>query len=130
MPNSGAKRLIVSCMCFCLFSADTLQLFLSKSYKFILILWRRNCAGVFITEKKSYFQDKNIYLLDDIMSAVDINVARHIFNNCINGLLRNRTRILCTHNIQYLLCADHILVMENGRIKQQGKYSASVCADA
>jgi ATP-binding cassette subfamily C (CFTR/MRP) protein 10 len=73
------------------------------------------------------FQDKNIYFLDDIMSAVDVNVARHIFNKCISGLLRNKTRILCTHHIQYLLSADHILVMEDGRITQQGKYSASAC---
>jgi ABC-type transport system involved in cytochrome bd biosynthesis fused ATPase/permease subunit len=73
------------------------------------------------------FQDKNIYFLDDIMSAVDVNVARHIFHKCINGLLRTKTRFLCTHHVQYLLCADHILVMENGRITQQGKYSNSAC---
>jgi ATP-binding cassette subfamily C (CFTR/MRP) protein 10 len=61
------------------------------------------------------------------MSAVDANVARHIFDKCINGLLRSKTRILCTHHIQYLLSADHILVMENGRITQQGKYSDIAC---
>ncbi|GFG31607.1 hypothetical protein Cfor_03186 [Coptotermes formosanus] len=79
---------------------------------------------------RAVYQDKNIYFLDDIMSAVDVNVARHIFNKCISGLLRNKTRILCTHHIQYLLSADHILVMEDGRITQQGKYSAtSVLSD-
>ncbi|XP_021924384.1 multidrug resistance-associated protein 7 isoform X3 [Zootermopsis nevadensis] len=73
---------------------------------------------------RAVYQDKNIYFLDDIMSAVDVNVARHIFHKCINGLLRTKTRFLCTHHIQYLLCADHILVMENGRITQQGKPTA------
>lgn len=77
---------------------------------------------------RAVYADKNIYFLDDIMSAVDVNVARHIFNKCISGLMRNKTRILCTHHIQYLLSADHILVMENGRIMQQGK-PASVLSD-
>ncbi|XP_069682959.1 ATP-binding cassette sub-family C member 10 [Periplaneta americana] len=70
---------------------------------------------------RAVYQDKNIYFLDDIMSAVDVNVARHIFHKCINGILRSKTRILCTHHVQYLLSADNILVMENGKITQQGK---------
>ncbi|PSN57205.1 hypothetical protein C0J52_05033 [Blattella germanica] len=57
-------------------------------------------------------KDKNIYFMDDIMSAVDVNVARLIFHKCINGLLRNKTRILCTHHVQYLFSADKILPAE------------------
>ena len=56
------------------------------------------------------------------MSAVDVNVAHLIFHKCINGLLQNKTRILCTHHIQYLLSADILLVMDNGRITKQGMY--------
>ncbi|KAJ9574989.1 hypothetical protein L9F63_007846, partial [Diploptera punctata] len=70
---------------------------------------------------RAVYQDKNIYLLDDILSAVDVNVARLIFHKCITGLLQNKTRILCTHHIQYLLSADMVLVMDNGKITKQGK---------
>lgn len=70
---------------------------------------------------RAVYQDKAIYLLDDVLSAVDVNVARHIFQHCIMGLLRNKTRILCTHHVQYLFQADRIVVMDSGIIKQQGK---------
>lgn len=69
---------------------------------------------------RAIYQDKSIYLLDDILSAVDVRVAKHIFQNCIMGLLRNKTRIVCTHHIQYLIQADRIVVMEEGSFKQQG----------
>ncbi|KRT84878.1 ABC transporter ATP-binding protein, partial [Oryctes borbonicus] len=70
---------------------------------------------------RAIYQDKQIYLLDDIISAVDAKVARQIFQNCIMGILRHKTRILCTHHVRYLMHADKIVVMENGVIQQQGK---------
>ncbi|GLV33119.1 uncharacterized protein CBL_10466 [Carabus blaptoides fortunei] len=72
---------------------------------------------------RAVYQDKPIYLLDDIMSAVDPKVARHIYQHCIMNLLASKTRILCTHHTQYLVNADHVLVLEDGRIIQEGKPS-------
>ncbi|XP_076252825.1 ATP-binding cassette sub-family C member 10 isoform X2 [Rhynchophorus ferrugineus] len=72
---------------------------------------------------RAVYQDKNIYLLDDILSAVDTKVAKHIFQYCILGLLRTKTIILCTHHVQYLAYADRIVYMERGVIKKQGKPS-------
>jgi ATP-binding cassette, subfamily C (CFTR/MRP), member 10 len=69
---------------------------------------------------RAAYQDKSVYLLDDILSAVDPGVARNIFNNCIMGLLRYKTRILCTHNRTFLQKADWIVVLDNGMIKEQG----------
>lgn len=71
---------------------------------------------------RAVYQDRPIYLLDDIISAVDAHVAKHIFHQCILGLLRNKTVILCTHNVQYLSRADRIVVIENGTITKQGKF--------
>lgn len=67
-----------------------------------------------------FFQDKDIYLLDDPLAAVDANVGAHLFNECILGLLRSKTRILCTHHTKYLQEADVVVVMQNGRIKEYG----------
>ncbi|XP_066146983.1 ATP-binding cassette sub-family C member 10 [Euwallacea fornicatus] len=72
---------------------------------------------------RAVYQDKSVYLLDDILSAVDHNVAKHIFQNCILGLLKEKTKILCTHHVQFLIYADRILIIENGGIKRQGKPS-------
>lgn len=69
---------------------------------------------------RAVYQDKPIYLFDDIMSAVDRNVANHIYQNCIMKYLLSKTRILCTHHTQYLVNADHIIVMEDGAITEQG----------
>ncbi len=41
-----------------------------------------------------------LYLLDDPLSAVDAHVGRHLFDECICGLLGSRTRILVTHQLQ------------------------------
>jgi len=41
---------------------------------------------------RAVYQDTDVYLLDDTLSAVDAHVGKHIFNNVIgpDGLLRNK----------------------------------------
>lgn len=72
---------------------------------------------------RAVYQDKAAYLLDDILSAVDVKVAKHIFQHCLMGLLLNKTRILCTHHLQYLVHADKIGHLVNGVFKIIGKVS-------
>ena len=55
------------------------------------------------------------------MAAVDAHVGSHIFSQCIMGILKNKTRIICTHHTKYLWQADLVLVMENGTITAVGK---------
>ncbi|KAG1690982.1 Multidrug resistance-associated protein 7 [Nymphon striatum] len=69
---------------------------------------------------RAIYQDKDIYLLDDPFSAVDADVAKHIYDHCIRGLLRSKTLILSTHYIKFLHEADHVIALENGHIIQQG----------
>ena len=54
-------------------------------------------------------QDKEIYLLDDPLSAVDAHVATHLYTHCIMGLLRRKTRVLCTHHTRFLQEADCVI---------------------
>uniref|UniRef100_A0A671UTP6 Multidrug resistance-associated protein 4-like n=1 Tax=Sparus aurata TaxID=8175 RepID=A0A671UTP6_SPAAU len=61
---------------------------------------------------RAVYQDADIYLLDDPLSAVDAEVGRHLFDQCICGLLRNKPRILVTHQLQYLKAVDQILVLK------------------
>lgn len=41
---------------------------------------------------RAVYQDRDVYLLDDPLSAVDAHVGKHIFSNVIGptGLLRNK----------------------------------------
>ena len=69
---------------------------------------------------RAVYQDKEVYLIDDIFSALDVPVAVHIFKRCINGLLRNKSRVLCTHHPRFLGTASNIIVMDNGKITDSG----------
>ena len=46
-----------------------------------------------------------MYLLDDPIAAVDAHVAKHLYKNCIMGLLKNKTRFVqrFSNNIKCLL---------------------------
>uniref|UniRef100_A0A3Q1GLD7 ATP-binding cassette, sub-family C (CFTR/MRP), member 4 n=1 Tax=Acanthochromis polyacanthus TaxID=80966 RepID=A0A3Q1GLD7_9TELE len=61
---------------------------------------------------RAVYEEADIYLLDDPLSAVDAEVGKHIFEQCIFGLLKNKCRVLVTHQLQHLTAADHILVLK------------------
>nr|CAD7259047.1 unnamed protein product [Timema shepardi] len=62
---------------------------------------------------RAVYNDADVYLLDDPLSAVDTHVGKHLFDECINSYLKHKTRILVTHQLQYLTDVDSI-----GRSKQ------------
>ncbi|KAM3608366.1 uncharacterized protein V6R79_023940 [Siganus canaliculatus] len=72
---------------------------------------------------RAVYQDADIYLLDDPLSAVDAEVGRHLFEECICGILRKKPRILVTHQLQYLKVADEIVVLKEGQMVARGTYS-------
>ena len=71
---------------------------------------------------RALYSDSDIYLLDDPISALDAHVGRNIMNNCICDYLKDKTRILVTHAIQYCNRADRIIYMKDGRIHWEGDF--------
>ncbi|GAB6029961.1 hypothetical protein CHUAL_005656 [Chamberlinius hualienensis] len=73
---------------------------------------------------RAVYSDKDVYLLDDPLSAVDAHVGKHIFENVIgpHGVLKRKTRILVTHGITYLPQVDVIIVLNDGSISEVGSY--------
>ncbi|XP_057772118.1 ABC transporter C family member 4-like [Salvia miltiorrhiza] len=71
---------------------------------------------------RAVYQDCDIYLLDDIFSAVDAHTGAEIYKECVGGALKGKTVLLVTHQIDFLHNADLILVMRDGKIVQSGKY--------
>lgn len=62
------------------------------------------------------YEDANLYLLDDPLSAVDTKVGQHIFEKCIKDILGNKTRVLTPHQERHLKGADEVIVMHKGSV--------------
>ncbi|CAF0910972.1 unnamed protein product [Rotaria sordida] len=72
---------------------------------------------------RALYHNADIYLLDDPLSALDVKVAKHLFERAIKRYLRDKVCILVTHQIQFLQEATKIIVLHNGEMIQIGTYS-------
>ncbi|KID89317.1 multidrug resistance-associated protein 1 [Metarhizium guizhouense ARSEF 977] len=74
---------------------------------------------------RSVYARADIYLLDDVLSAVDSHVGRHIIDNVLGprGLLSTKTRILATNSIPVLKQASFITMLKDGEVAEKGTYS-------
>ncbi|KAK0521189.1 hypothetical protein OC834_006756 [Tilletia horrida] len=75
--------------------------------------------------RAAYYDADNI-LLDDPLSAVDPGIGRHLMHKCIMGFMGGKTRVLVTHQLWALPLVDRILVMDDGKIVEQGTYAELV----
>ncbi|KAK4183219.1 92fa4e65-f2b9-41ea-8f4e-0e0d5e2b8a44 [Podospora australis] len=78
-----------------------------------------------VTLARAIYSRAGILVLDDIFSAVDAHVGRHIFEKCLNGeLATGRTRILVTHHVS--LCepkTKYLVELGEGRVLHAGLLS-------
>uniref|UniRef100_G3MW09 Multidrug resistance-associated protein 4 n=1 Tax=Bos taurus TaxID=9913 RepID=G3MW09_BOVIN len=72
---------------------------------------------------RAVYQDADIYLLDDPLSAVDVGVSGHLFKQCIRQALKEKITILVTHQLQYLKDASQILILKDGKVMQKGTFA-------
>ncbi|KAL3833009.1 hypothetical protein ACJIZ3_007745 [Penstemon smallii] len=72
---------------------------------------------------RAVYQDADIYLLDDPFSAVDAHTGTELFQDCLMGILKDKTILYVTHQVEFLPAADLILVMQNGKIAQAGTFN-------
>uniref|UniRef100_A0A8C3LI24 Canalicular multispecific organic anion transporter 1 n=1 Tax=Chrysolophus pictus TaxID=9089 RepID=A0A8C3LI24_CHRPC len=74
---------------------------------------------------RAVYNDADIYILDDPLSAVDAHVGKHLFEHVLGpkGLLQKKTRILVTHSISFLPQVDNIVVLVAGAVSEHGSYN-------
>uniref|UniRef100_A0A096LX09 ATP binding cassette subfamily C member 12 n=1 Tax=Poecilia formosa TaxID=48698 RepID=A0A096LX09_POEFO len=82
-----------------------------------------------ISLARAVYANKDIFLLDDPLSAVDAHVGKHIFEECIKKELQGKSIILVTHQLQYLEFCDDILVLEEGEVREAGNHQALMKAN-
>ncbi|KAM5539773.1 hypothetical protein V8D89_006586, partial [Ganoderma adspersum] len=76
-----------------------------------------------VTLARAVYSRAKILLLDDILSAVDIETVHHIVKRCFQSkLLEDRTVILVTHNVGAVVAAAHLLIElgTNGTVVEVG----------
>ncbi|XP_043666582.1 multidrug resistance-associated protein 5-like isoform X2 [Vespula pensylvanica] len=71
---------------------------------------------------RAFYANRDIYCLDDPLSAVDTHVGYYIFKKLILDALKEKTVILVTHQIQFLECCDQIYLLQNGTISEHGTH--------
>ncbi|XBI88118.1 hypothetical protein VPH35_026113 [Triticum aestivum] len=71
---------------------------------------------------RAVYQNCDVYLLDDVFSAVDAHTGSYIFKECLRGMLKGKTILLVTHQVDFLHNVDNIFVMKDGMIAQSGKF--------
>ena len=75
---------------------------------------------------RACYAGAEVALLDDPLSAVDAHVQRTLMQEVVCGVLGKATRVLVTHQLQFLPQADLIVKMERGRVVATGTYSELV----
>ncbi|MFC4456031.1 ABC transporter ATP-binding protein [Deinococcus sonorensis] len=73
-------------------------------------------------------REPRILVLDDSMSAVDTETESRILQG-LRQVQEGRTVLLIGHRVSTLRHADHIIVMEEGRIVEQGSHEALLAMD-
>lgn len=75
-----------------------------------------------ISLARAHRSQRDIILLDDCLSAVDVDTERSLLRDLIAGAWRRETRLLVTHRLSVLPSVDRILVMRDGAIILDGTY--------
>jgi ATP-binding cassette, subfamily B, multidrug efflux pump len=76
-----------------------------------------------ISIARALMKEAPILILDDCLSAVDARTEKEIITN-LRSYLEGRTSLLITHRIFSLLDFDKIIVLEEGRIVEEGRHEA------
>ncbi|XP_046559479.1 LOW QUALITY PROTEIN: ATP-binding cassette sub-family C member 5-like [Haliotis rubra] len=75
-----------------------------------------------ISMARAVYSDSEIYLLDDPLSAVDVHVGHHIATEVLLKLLKGKTVLFVTHQLQYLVHCDEVMFLKDGQIEEKGTH--------
>jgi ATP-binding cassette subfamily B protein len=72
--------------------------------------------------------EPELLLLDDTLSAVDSHTAEEILERLV-PMMRGRSTVIATHRISTARHADHVLVLEEGRVAEEGDHESLLALD-
>ncbi|MDA8934953.1 ABC transporter ATP-binding protein/permease [Flavobacteriaceae bacterium] len=71
---------------------------------------------------RSFIKDSEIYLFDDCFSSLDSDTEDRIIRN-LNNNFKDKTLLIVSHRVSCVKNADKIIVLENGKIIQDGTHT-------
>ena len=77
---------------------------------------------------RSFIKDSDIYLFDDCFSSLDSDTEDRIITNLKNNF-NNKTLLIVSHRVSCVKHADNIIVLENGKITQDGTHKELISKD-
>ena len=77
---------------------------------------------------RAVYEDADVYVLDDPLSALDSDVGARVFRDCVKGSLADKTRVMVTHQLNTLPEVDRVVLMDKNDdgtcfIADQGTFS-------
>lgn len=70
---------------------------------------------------RAYVSNPSILILDEATSSID-TYSEKLIQKATNKITKNRTSIIIAHRLATIKMADNIIVMENGKIVEQGSH--------
>jgi ABC-type multidrug transport system fused ATPase/permease subunit len=77
---------------------------------------------------RMFLKNPQILILDEAVSAIDSESERYI-QRALVPLIASRTTIVIAHRLSSLLLADHVIVIEQGRVVEQGFHQSLMQAE-
>ena len=71
---------------------------------------------------RAIYDEADIYIIDDCLSALDAHVGRNVFYNVLKGELKGKTIVFVTHALSYVSEVDKIAVFKSGYLVESGNY--------
>ena len=81
-----------------------------------------------VSISRAFLKDAPIFLFDDCFSSLDSDTEERLISN-LNKSFKEKTIIISTHRLSCLRYSDRIIVLEHGKIIQEGNHSKLIQAE-
>ncbi|KPA84125.1 putative mitochondrial ATP-binding cassette protein subfamily C, member 1, putative (ABCC1) [Leptomonas pyrrhocoris] len=69
---------------------------------------------------RAVYANREVYLLDDPLSALDAHVGERVVDDCFLGALAGKTRVLASHQMHVVPKADYVIALGHGSVEFSG----------
>ena len=79
------------------------------------------CRRICILIARAMYRDPDFIFLDEATNSLDSRNEEDIVNN-LNKFFKGRTAVIIAHRLSTVRNADHIIVLDSGRIVEEGTH--------